>query len=206
MSQIPTQPPYDPIFYASPHIQQKSPRPTSVTVIAVLAIIFGSLAVLGALCVLPQSFGLSLRPNPTMDAVRNDPILLSFSIFNQVIQLVFGVVLLITGISALSLKQWARVWMLRYAVAFLVFSILTTILNITVIHPRLQKAISSARPANSPLNTQQVQSILQITHYGGLCFATLFLLWPVAILYYMSRPHVKDAFARGMPAYIDRRG
>lgn len=200
MSQLPPPPPFDPLFYASPHVPQKSPRPTSVTVIAILAIIWGSLHVLAMLCTIPQYLGVNLAPNPAMDGIRKDPVLLSVSIFNMAIGLLLGVLVLACGIGALSLKPWSRIWMIRYAVIYFFFAIVSTVFNLLFIQPRMEQAMQTAMPANSPFNAAQFQSMMHIGRYVGVCFAVLFLLWPVAILYYMTRPHVKAAFQGGAPS------
>lgn len=203
MSQFPTQPPYDPLFYESPPVPQKSPRPTSVTAISVIAIILGSLAILSMLCVIPQYFGLKIMPNSAIDGIRNDPLLFAISLVMMVMGLAFGILILVCGINALSLRPWARVWFVRYAVVYFFYLIISLIFNTVVIRPRVEQAMQSALPANSPLNTPQFQTAMQVSRYTGVCFGILFLLWPAAILYYMTRPHVKEAFARGMSGLGD---
>src|SRR5438552_3185890 len=73
MSQYPTQPPgqyppmppsqyppMPPVGYASAYVRTPDPRPTSVKVISWMAIVFGSLGLLGGLCSIPQYLGVQM--------------------------------------------------------------------------------------------------------------------------------------------------
>ena len=188
------QPPLDPLNYSTPYIPQPSPRPTSVTVFAVLGIIFGSLGVLGMLCSIPQYFGLQLAPNPMMDGIRKDPLLLTVTLGSLIVGFVMSVWLLVASIGMLSLKTWARKAMVRYGIVYLVTSILSIILSLSVTNPRMRQVTEQSMQSNAQLNTPQMKTIMRYSSYGGVCFAVVFLLWPILIIYFMSKPHVKSAF------------
>jgi len=104
MSQYP--PPYDPLSYASPQYPQ-SRRPASVTTLAVLAIIFGSLGVLGTLCSLPQYLGVNLTPNPVVNRIRDDKLLMAWTIGTLAVGFVLSILELYAGIGSMSLKPAA---------------------------------------------------------------------------------------------------
>jgi uncharacterized protein YneF (UPF0154 family) len=194
----PPPPPPDSLGYATP-IHQPNRRPTVVTVLAILAIIFGSLGVLGGMCNIPQYLGVRLMPNPILDAMQKDPVIFSFLLGSLVINLILSIILLVTGIGALSLKPSSRVWMIRYAVIHIVVTALSLLVGLTFIHARNQALIEKTLAANPALNTPQMKTVMQYSTSGGYCFAVVFLIWPLLILYYMSRPHVKAAFDPAFP-------
>lgn len=187
MSQYP--PPLDPVPYATPNLPQPNRRPTSVTVFAIIGIIWGSLAVLGGVCSLPQYLGVNLAPNPVMDAIRNDHVLLAFNIGSLVITAILGAMLLTAGIGALSLKRSARRMMVLYALINLVIVVVSTPLNYALIFPRMERDVQSVAGGNTAL-----VSAFKIGSIAGVFGALLGIVWALLILYYMTRPHVKAAF------------
>lgn len=190
MTQMP--PPFDPLPYATPPFRAPPRRPTSVTVIAILAIIFGSLAVLAMLCAAPQYMGLQFAPNPVMDAIRKDPVLLTFHIAALMIGLVLGVLLLTGGIISLSLKPPGRKMLLAYAWGYIAWTIPSTVLTVLVVTPRTLSYVPNF------MGNPQMRQFMRWSSYGGAFMSLLFIIWPVLILYFMTRPHVKTAFEEGM--------
>jgi hypothetical protein len=190
------EPPFQP-DYASYGMKPPSLRPTSVTVIAIIAIILGGLGVLGLLCTLPQYLGVKLAPNPVMDAMRNDRVLFWFMIISMAIGTVLAVIQLWGGIGALTLKPAARSALIWYAIVYLVTGTIGLILNVTIINARTQEAVNKSLASNPQLNSPAMKTSMQMVTYGGHCFAAVLLIWPVIILYFMTRPHVKAAFERG---------
>jgi hypothetical protein len=188
------QPPMGPMTYASPQLPQPSPRPTSVTVFAILGIIFGSLGVLAMLCNLPPLLGVQFAPNPIMDGIRKDPMLMSLTIGGLVINLVLWILELIASIGMLSLKPTARRLFVWFAILNIIISILSIVVNVAVTNPRMQAITERAMQSNPQLNAPQMKAIMQYSSYGGVCFAVVLLIWPILILYFMTRPHVKRAF------------
>jgi len=189
MSQFP--PPNDPLSYASP---SPKVRPASVTVIAILAIIFGSLVVLGTLCSFPQYLGVKFSPNPVIDRVRDDTFLLAVSIISMVVGFVLAVIELYGGIGLLSLKRSARSLIIGYAWAKLVISIIEIGFTFFLVNPRMEKIITSLMSGGT---NPQLQSMMKLGMYAGTIISIVFLIWPILILIYMKRPHVEAAFTRG---------
>jgi hypothetical protein len=190
MTQYP--PPFDPLPYATPPMPLQPRRPTSVTVIAIIAIIWGSIAVLAMMCAVPQYLGMQFTPNPVMDGIRKDPVLLGFHIASMVIGLALGIILLAGGIISLSLKPMGRTLLIVYAWGSIVTSIPSMILTVAVITPRTFQHVP-----NMAANPQMAQ-IMKLSAYGGVALSVVALTWPVLILYFMSRPRVKTAFEEGM--------
>lgn len=190
MSQIP--PPIDALPYATPPVPMPPRRPTSVTVIAIIAIIWGGIAVLAMMCAVPQYMGVQFAPNPVMDAVRKDPVLLGYHIASMVIGLALGITLLTGGIMSLSLNPMGRTLLMVYAWGNIVTTIPMAILTFAVIMPRTFQHVPNV--AANP----QMGQIMKMSAYGGAALSLIALVWPVLILYFMSRPRVKTAFEEGM--------
>lgn len=197
MSQLP--PPYDPLPYASAGMRMPSPRPKSVTVIAIIGIIFGALGVLGALCNLPQYMGVKILPNPVMDAMREDSVLVALIVGSLVISLIASVLLLWGGIGALSLKPGARKALIAYAIVLIVNTIVGLGLSLTVSGTRSEAAFQRSMKNVPPAQAAAMQKGYELGFYGATGFSVIFLVWPGLVLYYMSRPHVKAAFEQAMP-------
>ena len=188
------QPPTGPMNYASPQMPTPSPRPTSVTVFAILGIIFGSLGVLGTLCTLPQYLGVKFAPNPVMDEMRKDPLLMSLTIGGLVVGLVLAILELYSSIGMLSLKPGTRRLFVLFAILTIVVTIASIVLTLLVTNPRMQEVTQRSVQSNPQLNTPQMKTIMQYSSYGGVCMSVVMLIWPILILYFMTRPHVKRAF------------
>jgi hypothetical protein len=201
MSQFP---PGDSVPYAS-YLPPQKLRPTSVTAIATLAIIFGSFGLLGLLCTVPRdvrevltghpaSTRLTLTPQAQQewkDYYRN-PMFISWKVFSTLSWLVLSIIELWAGISLLSLKPAARRWIIRFAIADLVIGILTLIVAIIIIQPRV--------PHLTPLHAGSTANMRVIVQVFTDIITVIVLAWPISILHFMSRPHVKDAFERAADA------
>jgi hypothetical protein len=72
--------------------------------------------------------------------------------------------------------------------------------NLIVINPRVQRVTQAALNSSPVLKTPTMKMIMQYSMYGGICFGVVLLIWPMSILYVMTRPHVKSAFERGTQA------
>lgn len=191
MSQIP--PPLDPIPYAGPTVRLPPRRPTSVTVIAIIAIIWGSIAVLGTFCSLPQALGVQFGPNPATSALAKDSAVKTFQVTALGLSFVLAIVELWGGIASLSLKQSGRKLLIGFAIAQLAIGLLAIPAQVLFIYPRMVHDVEAAVGANSP-----VAQGVRYGFFGGLAFGLLALIWPVLILVFMNRPNVKAAFEQGM--------
>jgi hypothetical protein len=189
MTQYPGYPAQQPSYYTP----QASPRPTSVTVLAIIGIIWGALQLLCnafgifGLLMLDQLTAAGGGANPMADAMKDSPGLMPILIGAVVVRLVLSLVLLAGSIGALSLKAWGRSAMLGYAWGIVVVTILETIVGLTMTLPAVKKHL----PADP-----QLQQTMMAQQYGSvLCGPILGLIYPVFVLVYMNKPHVKAAFA-----------
>jgi hypothetical protein len=227
MSQFP---PGDSVPYAS-YLPPQKLRPTSVTVIAIIAIVFGSLSLLSALCGIgslimnatgsnpfmmtatssstvtvtgpngastttysaPMNPGLAMARN--MKTISRDPLIVGGNTVSTAVRLILAIVEIWAGASLLGLKPAARIWILRYAVADIVVGIAILIFQIAVVQPKMLAIMQSAMPTTGgPIGGPQMAQFMRIGVYAGDFFILLLLIWPIVILYFMTRPMVKAAF------------
>ena len=160
-------PAFQPLDYSS---IPANPRPTSVTVIAVIGIVLGSLGLLGQLCGIIMLTG--FRSNPAFrDGLGALPMPWVFT--SSVLAIGLILVLLIASIQALKLAPWARKGLIAYAGSTVFLGVINLI--ITVVYTS-----SSANAAQQMVGTV----------FGFI----IGMGWAGCILYFMSRPHVVAAF------------
>jgi hypothetical protein len=198
MSQYP--PSVPPLGYAQAYVPRPDPRPTSVKVIAILAIIFGGWMVFGGLCSILQNMGMQLTPNPVADAMNEDKLVRIVTIVSLIVGTILGGIELASGIGALKLKAWARSGFIWYAIVNIATTLVGVVVNILVLNPRMQPLVQKAIQSNAQLNTPFMQWVMRIAVYIGYVSAVLVLIWSMLVLRYMNRPDVKAAFARSYQA------
>src|SRR5438128_7719791 len=98
-----SQPPPQTISYYTPPLPVPNPRPTSVTVVAILGIIFGAMAVICSPFAMIPYFMQFGPPNPAIDAIKNDRLIFNWMVGSLIVHWPVGVLLLASSIGALSL-------------------------------------------------------------------------------------------------------
>jgi hypothetical protein len=187
-----TQPPVPPpVDYVSP---RENPRPTSVTVLAGIGIVFGALftlckpagAMMQLLIKLPQ-------PNPVMDVFRNDPAIRMFTIGATITGTLLSILLLISSLGSLTLKPWARTGMIAYACLAVVMTFLGQAVGYFLIGPAVESAMRGSGLPQPP-------GMAWMGPGASLAIGLVLGLWyPTLILFYFTRPRAKEAFERGLP-------
>jgi hypothetical protein len=184
-----------PLPYAQGGFGPPKLRPTSVTVLAIIGIIMGSLKLLGSLCNGLQFAGVSINGNnPILKGVQSDHLLFAWSIFGLILNCILGVLLLFGSIWSLSLKRSGRSWLVLYSRMDIAFTLIGVGVSVAMVFPRMRVIVQHAN-----MNAT-AQMSMQITLWVTLVLSLVFLAYPGLVLYYMSRPHVKEAFERGMVA------
>jgi len=180
------------------------PRPTAVTVIAILNFIFGGLGVIALLCisvlgivVIQGSGKMGPRggPDPIQDmlsAGRQVPGLGLYLVASIMLGLVLSVVLIASGVGLLKLQPWGRHATIFCSVANLLLTIGSVVYGVTTVNPveaqlQAQAAITAPRgmPPSIPGSMRDPFTI---------CFTFLGGLYYVVLLVYMHQPHVREAF------------
>ena len=181
----PMSPPPTPLGYQGPTPAVQL-RPTSVTVLAIIGIILSGLGVLcGPFALLPYVTTMG-PPNPIVDAVKKAHALMVWMFGSSLLSWLVSLLLLICAIGSLLLKRWARSGMLVYAIISIAMGLIGLVVSITWAFPAMQRAISGAGGSTGGL-------------IGGLIGGVLGLIYPVFVLVYMRKPHVIEAFERGLP-------
>jgi hypothetical protein len=166
-------------------------RPTSVTVMAIIGIIYGAMGFLCSPLALIPYFMTMPQPVPAIDAVKNDQLLFGWTMASLAMGWLLAIFLLIGAVGALGLKQWARQVLIGWAITSALLSIAGICMQAIVIMPRIAEY---TRNQSGPERAGAAA--------GGMIGLVLGVLLGVGIpgtmLFIMTRPNVKDAFARGL--------
>lgn len=155
-------------------------RPTAVTVIGVLGIVF---SVLGLCCSIFGGLGLAAvlgmgealtaqagAESPELSAL-NSPTFRIYTLVSLVIGIVFGVWLLIGSIMLLRMLPIGWSLMVAYAAVAILWSIVDTVLTLTVL-----------------------SNVAAVAGAGRLFGFVIGLIYPIAVLIVLTRPTIKQAF------------
>jgi hypothetical protein len=155
-----------------------------VTVIAVIAIVFGGLVVL---CCTPlglvQFLGAASNANPAVAAIKAQPLLFAWTIFQQIAGFVLGVLSIAGGIGALGLKGWARLLLMAEAVLYILLNLVGLVVSAVTMLPII-RSMGSGPEAKGMMFGVVFAS----------CFVLAILAYKVAVLVVMTRPDAKAAF------------
>jgi hypothetical protein len=146
------------------------PRPTSVTVFGILNIVFGGL---GLLCTPFGLIAIFVMPN----VVNPSGSALVWLLLSSFIGFICTILLLTVGIGLLYQKAWARIWCLGYGWFAIIWGIVGMIVNIGL-------TVSGAygyRQDNIP-------GVI-----GGFCGGLIGFIYPVLLIIFMRKQHVKNA-------------
>jgi hypothetical protein len=206
---------------------RKPDRPTSVTVIAVLLLVFGVLGLCGsgyALAVtLSGSSNLVAPPGaggktssgggpPDIQAEMEKQIP-NYKAIKTVQLSVSTLVLLLQLLAAvglLNLQGWGRKLALAWAVLHILEALVNIVYGLLVEMPAMNNVLAQLSSSGGPAGPIAAQAG-QVSLVVGYAFSLLFLIFPVLVLVYLNKPHVKRAFAGLMPDrdepedYHDRR-
>jgi hypothetical protein len=194
--QTPPPPTYDPMIgYAQP----LKDRPTSVTAMAIIGIIW---AILNLLCVgytlastvLTMTSGRSLFGPP----VKMPQWMMVIGIVACLISIGLCIMLLIGCIGSFYLRKWARSVVITWSIVTLLYITASTVYQLMII-PETMAAIRQSQPNNPALN--QSQAIVQWATVGGIIFGWIMhSILPVLFLILWNKPAVKEAFEVQVPA------
>ncbi len=162
-------------------------RPQAVTVIAIIAICWGSLALLCSLGGLVITALTSNINNPN-DPFRGHPGVRTVSTAITVLALVLAITQLAGGIGSLKLAPWARQALIFYAIGIIIVSVVNFAVQVMYLMPVVQRA----PPPN--VNAQAYRVGFAFGFWGVLVFGLVLLIWPILILYFMSKPDIKAAY------------
>ena len=189
MSQSPYQPPADPTSNQPTFAPPSSPRPlppgikpTSVTVIGILNLIFGGFGLIGMLFTVGVTLFMPSNPNAPNPTVILMDESTAYRFFTFAILTVGTLIILlqvVSSIGILNLKRWGRKSMLVVVAYTLIAAPILTIINSIWMYPTLEKI-------GGPIVAITITSIV----VGGI----VGLILPAVTAFILTRPNVKTAF------------
>jgi hypothetical protein len=187
-------------------------RPTAVTVIGILNIIFGSLGLLCYVCagagflILYAAFS-QAGPQPRemqdlrqlWEAVqRQMPWFGAYMIGNVILSFFLAILLLISGIGLLNMKGWARTLAILYSIITIVTQIAALVLTLAYVNPqilRVTQELMARNPAFRPSNDPFGGGSLMGSNIQSVIGAVIGMIYAIVLLIIMLMPSVSAAFA-----------
>jgi hypothetical protein len=174
-----------------PVLTEPAARPTSVTVMAIIGIIIGAM---GFLCTPMALFPYYMqlpKPDPVIEAVKNDSLMFGWMIAGLAMNWVLSLLLLAGSIAALGLRDWARQILIGWAMTNILLTLVQLVYQFLYYFPKLREVTADQPKAVAAATSVGLWVGTGIAVVMGLGF-------PAVMIYIMTRPHVKDAFARGL--------
>jgi hypothetical protein len=192
-------------------------RPTSLTVMGVLGIVFSGFAILGAfggcagaICsgTFMQKVLSQIPAEATGELAEGAASLLQTA--NQIMQLlmvylfvvsavslVSGTIGLVGSIGLVSDKRWGRGLVLAYAALALVFNIASTVLYSIVIFPPYQKLMEQAARWTSSMSSNPFNNagMAGFQMFGSILGGILGCAFPIILFIFLNTPKAKTHFA-----------
>jgi hypothetical protein len=195
---------------------RKPERPSSVLVVAILQIGFGSLVLLSNLCAGAIQLGggakmfappAGAQAAPDVDGMirARVPYYDAWQAGGVALGVVAGTVMLVSGIGLLRMRPWARKVTIGYACYNIVSTIANFVFAVTVTAPVMKEVLEEMR-ADPKLPPQAAGVITMTEMIGkiGTYSSLAFLAYPVILLAIMFFPHVRAAFrAASLPPAKD---
>ena len=185
--------PPEPLGYFVPG-QMPKQRPASVTVVSVLAILFGTYSILDLQILFVRSWFAILSNNLGFG-------LPMFYFLDRFVSGVLGVVLLVGGILALLLKSSGRRLLIYYSILHVLFGLAAQVMIFAFLLPILAQPPPVAMPTTRM--TKVVMHAYMINFRSAMRNGWLSIIpsvaaicvWSIVIMYVMTRPSAKTAFA-----------
>lgn len=185
-----------PLSYAPPPI---SPRPSSVTVVAIIGIVLGGS---GTLCL-----GLSAITAPFVNTIQQPSMrqptdLVAWNVIQSVIGFALSVVLLIASIAALSLRRWSRTALIWVSVADIFWQVLKATVGFAWALPKMKSFFAQVSanlpPGQNPFSGGGMGNL--ITLFGGIGIGLsmfIAMIFPIVTMIIMRSKDVIAAFGSG---------
>jgi hypothetical protein len=191
-----SQPQPEPLTYtdggAYVPVENYPPRPKSITVLAIMGIVIGAL---GLLCKPGMLVYVVVNiPHPVAQVFRNDSFVRGWTVVSVATGWLISLLLLLSAVGSLRLRDWGRAGMLAYAFLALVMTGLSMAVNLRVVNPALEPAMKEAA------EKQPGQFQMKMSKGQGIAVGIVIGLWyPALILYFFNRRVEKQAFIEGPP-------
>ncbi len=188
---------------------RKPPRPASVTVFAILQLVFGTIALfcggfnlIGLIMIQNAAPGLSSGPfAASMDlelaTAAQYPAYLPSKMVLACLTLLNVLIMLLTGIGLLLLQRWARWLSFVFAALLILICLGVALVDLTMRAPAADAF--ATQMAKNPAQAAQAPGI-RLGVYLGVVGDLLAIPYALLLCFFLTRPKVRDAFAG-----IDRR-
>lgn len=164
-------------------------RPTSVSVLAILGIVFSLISILN------QGTGLVLLlAGPAR--LQGVPELRAWNVANAVVSLALALVLLYSSIGCWKLRPWARRWIVSYAWVYLVWLVIAAVVSLIWVLP----ATMAGMPATASPQARLARSVAYTSAGAALVLLSVF---PVLLILFMSRATTRTAFGETTAMAVD---
>jgi hypothetical protein len=163
-------------------------RPISTLIFGILNIGLGLLKLIWPLVAAALAH-LKLGGHSSMAALQSDPTYIALTKLATWTGVIFGVALLAFGIGLLLLQNWARLGSIVYAVVDIVFVLITSML-MWPITKRMLEQMPNVPPG----------MMAGFAMIGMVIGIFLGLIYPVLLLFFMTRTNVIEACERQQPA------
>jgi hypothetical protein len=173
----------------------KSVRPITVLVMAILSTIFGVFFLLGAVWSTFSAvlmYGINIQgASPITGILVDIPGYVPFLFATALFDLVFSVLLLITGIGLFAMKRFARRTAIIFGVAVIVRQVASVLIQALYVNPAMSQVFAQqGAPAGLGFFTGPLLLNLQ-----ALMYAFFPTVYAAALLVVMFLPGVRNAFA-----------
>jgi hypothetical protein len=173
-------------------------RPGSVTTIAILQIIFGAL---GLCCGIAGLSGLGGQSDPkaaeaqakTEEIINKRlPGAIAATKALTYVAPVIALLMLLSGIGLLQVQPWGRSCALLSAALGLLYLLTEVVILLFGVMPVLDDILEAARGLGLAQDAINLIRLILLVRVG---ISVVLLIYPLLVLYLMTRPHVKAAFA-----------
>ena len=161
-------------------------RPTSVTVFAVINLVFSGLGVLGIIFWTINKLGLIPQPAEKdfmTQAMEDSTVMTLFQDVSSVLGIITTSLMIAASIAMFSLKPWSRLVTIGLGVYSIAAMLLGFTLSVVCLHMPLLQSV-----------TGQEAIIVKIAIIFGGVFSALFLGYYLLMIFMLTRPHVVEAF------------
>ncbi|MDQ3814551.1 MAG: hypothetical protein M3347_11445 [Armatimonadota bacterium] len=166
-------------------------RPTPLTVFGVLNIVFGAFTLLIAPFALYGSLARQgATGNPVLDMMAASPGLRTWQITSAVLGIIAAIVLIAAGIGLLRMLPWGRLLSMGYSIYAIFIAVIGVPINyFLLVRPLLAQVSQSNDPA---VTAGAIGGAV-----GGSFGSCIGLIYPVLLLYFMTRPDIIQAVNQG---------
>jgi len=181
--------PYQTTASVDPNAPGGTAKPTSITVFAILNLVFGVLGLCGTVAAGAFLFmpAAAMQGGPTAELMQTDWYRIYMAI-SLLLGFIATIVLLVSGVGLLNSKPYGRTAAIGYAIYALISGLIGFVINIVFVVLPITEQIPDL--PEGPERAGAIGGMIGGV-FGGVFGGCIGLLYPIALLFFMTRPHVK---------------